>query len=168
MGRSQCIVLRFMRYPEHFTVKLKKDGRRLGFRFEFPQGAKAEEVRVTQLMKEGALPMHNTEQVSRAKWHYVVLPDMRIEAANDVHGNASQIAEELKSCEEVTLRLRRAEHALLNSRHLQVRAQALAGFMGTGGHHSGSSSGESNPGSPHSPTTSNVAFAANTPSPAAG
>merc|ERR1712039_310048 len=109
-----------------------------------------------------------TEQVSRAKWHYVVLLDMRIEAANDVHGNASQIAEELKSCEEVTLRLRRAEHALLNSRHLQVRAQALAGFMGA---HAGSSSGESNPGSPHSPhspTTSNVAFAANTPSPAAG
>merc|ERR1712087_12145 len=125
---------------------LKKDGKRLGFRFEFPQGAKAEEV-------------------SRAKWHYVVLPDMRIEAANDVHGNASQIAEELKACEEVTLRLRRAEHALLNSRHLQVRAQALAGFMGA---HAGSSSGESNPGSPHSPTTSNVAFAANTPSPAAG
>lgn len=163
--RSQSIVLRFMRYPERFAVTLKKDGRRLGFRFEFPQGAKAEEVRVTQLMTEGALPFHNAEQVSRARWHYVVLPDMRIEAANDVYGNASQIAEELKSCEEVTLRLRRAEHALLNSRHLQVRAQAIAGFMGGGGG-GGGSSGESNPNSPTH--VNNATFAASTPSPTAG
>lgn len=109
--RSSKIVVKFLRYPEQFTVKLKKDGRRLGFRFERPPpGAVCEDVRMTEVLLEGALPDYNKEQVKAGKWHLVVLPDMRIMAANSVSGDGAEIAEELKLCEEVTLIIQRAEH----------------------------------------------------------
>lgn len=107
--RSQKISVQFMRYPQRFMVRLVKDGRRLGFRFECPQNSHKEDVRITEVSMDGALMLHNMQQVSLHQWQYVVLPGMRIEASNNVSGDALQITEELKNCNVVTLRIRRVE-----------------------------------------------------------
>jgi len=107
--RSTKICAEIMRYPEVFAVTLRREGRRLGFRIEYSQDSDMAEVRISQLT-EGALPVHNAEQVRAGMWHYVVLPDMRIQAANGASGRAALIAEELKRCEIVTLIVNRAEN----------------------------------------------------------
>jgi len=108
--KSPLILIKFVRYPEVFSLTLKKGDRRLGFRFERPpEGAKSEEVRFTEILAEGALPDYNREQVAAGRFQFVVLPDMRIIKANGLSGDGSEIAEELKRCSEVTLLVRRAE-----------------------------------------------------------
>merc|ERR1712187_587397 len=99
-----------MRYPQRFTVPLAKNGRKFGFRFERPQHSNKEDVRITEVSTDGALFLHNTQQVSLGRWQYVILPGMRILAANNVSGDALQITEELKRCNVVTLHVRRVGH----------------------------------------------------------
>lgn len=106
------IFLQMMRFPERFIVALSKEnGVKLGFRFERPQGNFAEEVRITEVMEEGAMMAYNKTQVNLGRYAFVVLADMRIDRVNDVWGDAELIAAELKSATNVELYIRRAEHA---------------------------------------------------------
>jgi len=127
--RSRRIVLQFARYPDRFRVALKKNGRRLGFRFERPTSQHLQELRISEVLPEGALPDHNTEQGSLGLWHYCVLPDMRIEATNGISGDAWEMAEELKRCETVELQIRRAEALLLTQQQVRARLNLLTAFQ---------------------------------------
>merc|ERR1711972_1152286 len=103
-----------MRYPQRFAVPLVKGGRRFGFRFERPQHSNNGDVRITEVSVDGALLLHNIQQISLGQWQYVVLPGMRIEATNNVSGDAMRITEELKRCDAVTLHVRRVEqHSIM-------------------------------------------------------
>eukprot|EP00747_Dinoflagellata_sp_TGD_P076099 gnl/TRDRNA2_/TRDRNA2_159012_c0_seq1.p1 gnl/TRDRNA2_/TRDRNA2_159012_c0~~gnl/TRDRNA2_/TRDRNA2_159012_c0_seq1.p1 ORF type:complete len:984 (-),score=259.79 gnl/TRDRNA2_/TRDRNA2_159012_c0_seq1:7-2958(-) len=148
--RTRKICLKFCRYPERFRLTLSKEGgRRLGFRFERPQNASVPELRISEVLREGALLDHNRHQISIGCWHYCVLPDMRIESANDVSGDAGDIAEELRRCVNVTLQVRRAELVQAQKQKVQARLLALraladtAGRMAVGG--TGSGDGQKTP-----------------------
>jgi len=125
--RSRRITLRFMRYPEHFTVNLRKNGRKLGFRI---QPASLQDLRVTEVLPVGAMMAYNMEQTDGGHWHRVVLPDMCIEKANAIQGDASAIAEELKGCSEVRMRVRRNEHVFFSPQQVRQRLRMLAAFNG--------------------------------------
>lgn len=130
------VVMRMMRYPERFIVILTKTGpdKRLGFRFERPQkGGHLQEVRISEVMEEGLLADHNKHQVALGNWHYVVLPDMRVEAANRATGDALRIAEELKRSPQVTLTIRRAEQAMLSQQQVRARLSLLTGRLDANG-----------------------------------
>lgn len=124
------IHIKLCRYPERFIVALSKEEgqRRLGFRFEKPTGQHLQELRISEVLKEGALPDFNARQGELGLWHFAVLPDMRIEKANDVMGDACEMAEELKRCENVTLQIRRAESVSLTRQQVRARLQTLASF----------------------------------------
>jgi len=126
--RSPRIHIKLCRYPERFAISLSKEqgAVRLGFRFERPTGQSGQELRISEILKEGALPAHNKRQGALGHWHYAVLPDMRIEAANDVKGDAWEMAEELKRCDHVVLQVRRAEAVLLTQQQVRARLQFLS------------------------------------------
>lgn len=116
---SDMVVMKMMRYPERFIVILSRDtpGTRLGIRFERPaQSCQRGQLRIVEIIEAGLLADHNKLQVDLRNWHYVVLPDMLVETANDVTGDATAIAEELKrNRKRVVLTIRRAEHAMFLS-----------------------------------------------------
>merc|ERR1711957_152584 len=110
------VKLRVVRYPEQFTVELQKNGGILGFKFECPQSPSnrssgRNEVRISQVLTEGALHNYNKEQASLGRWHYVVLPNMRIVSVNGARGDIMQIKEELKANDTVVIQVRRCEQS---------------------------------------------------------
>jgi len=125
--RKPKVHIKFQRYPERFTVNLKKNGQRLGFRFERPaQGMQSEEIRIIEVLPHGALPDYNKQQVDDGHFELAVLPDMRIASANSVKGDATEIAEELKRSDEVKLEIRRAEHVLQTQNQVRTKMRMLA------------------------------------------
>jgi len=127
--REPRIHIKLCRYPERFTVTLSKaDNVRLGFRFERPTSQHLQELRISEVLKEGALPDHNAQQGALGHWHYAVLPDMRIQMANGIKGDAWAMAEELKRCETVSMQIRRAEAVLLTQQQVRARLNFLASF----------------------------------------
>lgn len=121
---ANMVTMKMMRYPERFSLMLNMNnpGDRLGFRFERPaRGCQRSEVLITEILEDGLIAKHNRSQVALGKWHYVVMPMMLIEAANDAVGNACVIADELRRKKpQVVLSIWRAEHAMLLSK--QTRA----------------------------------------------
>jgi len=71
---------------------------------------------------------YNKMQVLARRWHRAVLPDMIVEAANDLSGDANTLAEELKKCSDVVLRLRRNEFAVERQHQWQQRLRAVHAF----------------------------------------
>lgn len=145
--RRERMVIQFCRYPERFRISLKKDGRRLGFRFERPTNQHLQELRISEVLNEGALPDHNSESAGLGLWHYCVLPDMRIEATNGITGDAWEMAEELKRCESVTIQIRRAEALLLTQQQVRQRLNLLAAFHNSMGNNTDNEDQASSPGS---------------------
>merc|ERR1711972_879629 len=96
-------------------------------------------VRIIEVLSQGALPSYNKEQVDTGHWQNAVLPDMRIVVANNIKGDAGEIAEELKRCEEVTLQIRRAEQILQTQAAVRTKMRMLAKLTsGLGGSQSSS------------------------------
>jgi len=116
---SDMVVLKMVRYPERFIVILCKEAPadRLGIRFERPaQNCHRRHLRIVEILEGGLVADHNKLQVALENWHYVVMPDMLVETANEASGDASAIANELKLIRSrVVLTIRRAEHAMLLS-----------------------------------------------------
>jgi len=106
--KSSRILLRIVRYPERFEAKLRRDtGVPLGVRVQ--SCSEGKELLVIEVCREGALPSYNKDQSFRGRWHKVILPDMVIEAANNVSGDSRAMASELARHEEISLRIRRSE-----------------------------------------------------------
>jgi len=103
-----------VRYPDIFKITLKKNGGHLGFIFECPQNSNGREVQISEVTSQGALSNYNAHQMYLGKWHFVVLPEMRIDSVNDVAGDAHGITEELKRSDTVTLRIRRCEQVIIS------------------------------------------------------
>mmetsp|Transcript_70988 Transcript_70988/g.125535 ORF Transcript_70988/g.125535 Transcript_70988/m.125535 type:complete len:677 (+) Transcript_70988:74-2104(+) len=125
------IMLQMMRFPERFIVTLSKEyGGKLGFKFERPQNVHSEEVRVTEVLEEGCLMSYNVHQVKAGRYAYIVLPDMRIDRANDCWGDAQAISNELKEATIVDLHIRRCETSLLTQAQVRVKvvSNAAAAF----------------------------------------
>mmetsp|Transcript_31252 Transcript_31252/g.58694 ORF Transcript_31252/g.58694 Transcript_31252/m.58694 type:complete len:562 (-) Transcript_31252:222-1907(-) len=111
--QERRVFLQLVRFPDRFVVGLSKEsGIKLGFRFERPQGTFAEEVRITEVLDDGALMAYNRHQVELERYAFVVLPEMRIDRVNDVWGDAELIANELKFASVVDLHIRRADDFL--------------------------------------------------------
>lgn len=131
---ADTVVMKMLRYPERFSVMLSISGpaERLGFRFERPaKGSQRSEVLITEIMEDGLIAVHNRKQVAAGKWHYVVMPMMLIEKANDAMGNACLIADELRrKTPQVLLSIWRAEQAILLSK--QARATNVKGAIQSG------------------------------------
>jgi len=108
--REMTVQMLVIRLPERFTVKLSKDGGRLGLCFERPssQSMAVAELRISEVMKAGALPEYNRKQASLGRHQYCVLPEMRIEAVNGESRNINEMVDRLKGSAEVELRIRRA------------------------------------------------------------
>jgi len=148
--REPKIVIKFQRYPERFSIHLKKDGRRLGFRFERPPtGIHMKEVRLTEVLAEGALPDNNRAEVEAKRWDRVALPDMLIVAANGITGDANAIAEELKRCEEVTIEFVRHDMTLQAALQAKHKIRMMAKMLpGGGGSMPAGASSNASPSSP--------------------
>eukprot|EP00927_Polykrikos_kofoidii_P085391 TRINITY_DN9288_c0_g1_i1.p1 TRINITY_DN9288_c0_g1~~TRINITY_DN9288_c0_g1_i1.p1 ORF type:complete len:984 (-),score=183.07 TRINITY_DN9288_c0_g1_i1:368-3229(-) len=124
--KTRRIHMHLCRYPEHFSVTLKKEQRRmLGFKFERPGHGQFQELRISEVLRDGLLADYNAQQTALGRYHAVVLPDMRIEAANDVRGDAHRISDALKASEIVDLEVRRAEGALFSQQQVRARLQGL-------------------------------------------
>ena len=67
------------------------------------------ELRVSEILKVGALPSHNRTEAARDRYQFCVLPEMRIEAVNGISGNVSEMVEAMKTCEHVELHIRRED-----------------------------------------------------------
>jgi len=129
--RTASCTCRILRYPEVFHTELVKraDARKLGFKFEKPANAALVELKVTEVAKAGLLDEVNRQHMINHCHHKVVLPGMRIEAANEVEGDCFKIAEELRKCETVVLRIRRAG-ATTSALSKVGKAMALRSAMG--------------------------------------
>jgi hypothetical protein len=106
---SEC-TLKVLRLPETFYIVLDKNPeRKFGFKFEKPAVKALHELRVTEIAKDGLMDQANRQNMKKGLHHKVVLPGMRIEAADEVEGDCFKIAEALRKCNEpVKLRIRRA------------------------------------------------------------
>eukprot|EP00928_Gymnodinium_smaydae_P091205 TRINITY_DN74916_c0_g1_i1.p1 TRINITY_DN74916_c0_g1~~TRINITY_DN74916_c0_g1_i1.p1 ORF type:complete len:468 (-),score=131.91 TRINITY_DN74916_c0_g1_i1:122-1525(-) len=141
LSTAETIVLEIVRYPDYIEITMDKrpEKSKLGFRFEKPTNSSAEEVKITEVAKDGLLDEANQKLVSEGLWHKVVMPGMRIERVNEVSGDAAKIAEALRKCPmgPVVLHLRRAEGAARTQETMQraVGKIKLAGLAkkGTGG-----------------------------------
>lgn len=122
--RTRRVVLRCARYPERFQITLRKDGNKLGLRFESPKAGQFKEIVISEVAGGGAVALHNKAQVAAGRWDLCILPGMSVETANNATGDAAAIAEQLRSSEEVVLLMNRDEHAAITQAHaFQRRAQ---------------------------------------------
>lgn len=105
--RSASITCKVLRPPEIFNTELVKSGqqRKLGFKFEKP--ANSEVLRITEIVKDGLLDEVNRTHMKNNCHHLVILPGMRIEAANEVAQDCSRILEMIKRNDTVQLQIRR-------------------------------------------------------------
>merc|ERR1712139_594951 len=111
--REEEITLTMRRYPSVFQLKLTKSEAfpRLGLKFErpSPQNPNADQIlylRVTEVSPGGLIEESNRRNVAAGLPQFAVIPGMLIEAVNDAKGNADALAEELRQCSTVSLRLR--------------------------------------------------------------
>lgn len=109
--QDAVVRLSLVRFPPVFEVELQKRPgvEKLGFKFERPSNLRLSELRVTEVLAEGLLSEWNRRQAAAGRFHLVVTREMRLEAANDVEGDAAGLAEELRSCSAVRLRIRRID-----------------------------------------------------------
>lgn len=128
------IKMQVIRYPERFLIQLHKDfeSDRLGFRFAQPakidEGA-AKNVRIVKLLETGLVAEHNKHQVMMGNWHYVVMPNMFIEAVNGIEDDAEAIVEELKSAQTFVMTLRRAENLPPTPQQVKAGLQVVGKFL---------------------------------------
>merc|ERR1712217_586085 len=120
--RTRRVVLRCARYPPRFQVSLKKDGQKLGLRFESPKPGQSKSIFISEVTSGGTVALHNKAQVSARRWDLCVLPGMIVEAANNVSGDGGAIAEQLRTCEEVVLLIYREELAVTPAYGFQRRS----------------------------------------------
>merc|ERR1712039_1011957 len=110
--RKPSVRMQIVRYPEVFHIELTKrpELSKYGFKFEKPSNARLPELRITDMSDSGLLEEGNRHHISQGLFHLVVVPGMRIVAANSVEGDAAAIAQELRSNDAgVRLRVRRCE-----------------------------------------------------------
>lgn len=107
--KAPTIKMRMVRYPDFFYAELlRTEGRKLGFKFK-SDSPLLPGLRVSEILPGGQMEEINRERMVAGNFHLVVLPGMRIEAANGAELNAAAIAEELRRATVVLLRFRRNE-----------------------------------------------------------
>eukprot|EP00929_Paragymnodinium_shiwhaense_P044438 TRINITY_DN22803_c0_g1_i1.p1 TRINITY_DN22803_c0_g1~~TRINITY_DN22803_c0_g1_i1.p1 ORF type:complete len:2383 (-),score=814.98 TRINITY_DN22803_c0_g1_i1:309-6590(-) len=109
---EMLLSMRIVRYPKFFFVDLHKPGKaKLGFKFgkhtDLDRNVPA--LRITEIAAGGGgmLAAANERFIQEGNFHHVVVPGMWIEAANEVHGDPAFIAEEVRRCRNLRLRIRR-------------------------------------------------------------
>jgi len=128
--RKPSVKMKVMQYPENFTIDIEKrpGARKLGFKFEKPANDKLRELKITEVTKDGLLDEANRRRMAEGHHHLCALSGMRIEAANDVSGDGTQIAEELRRCDKVTLKIRRAAAVAQAKLKVQNQIRLLNAF----------------------------------------
>merc|ERR1719188_549685 len=89
-----------------FSLTLTKGKQKLGFRFERPNAEIM--LKLTTLVREGAMMSYNKQVISESRYHLVVLPGMFIESVNDIRSDAQAMVEELRTAEDVCLMITRS------------------------------------------------------------
>jgi len=112
--KENLIALKIRRYPSVFTIELTKTetNSKLGFKFERPSLTNPNVettaiLRITEVIAGGLLDENNKANFAAGLPHFVVTAGMYIEAANDVDSNADSMADELRLCTNVRIRIRR-------------------------------------------------------------
>lgn len=108
--RDAAVQIRVLRYPERFEINLvKRDGKRkLGFKFK-PDGHAQVCLRVTEVSAGGLLDEANRKHIADGLFHLVVVPGMRIQAANGAQGSAAAVADQLRLSDAVRMTLARED-----------------------------------------------------------
>jgi len=104
--------LRFARSPSHFTIVVgKKDNCALGFHCGKRRTLEGSaELLIEEVHPWGALAAHNSTMVATCAWDSVVLPSMCLVAVNNIEDDWDSMIRELKSPDEVTLRICRVHN----------------------------------------------------------
>jgi len=105
-----CVKMKIVRYPDRFKVRIEKAGRKLGFSHSSHK-PKNQELRITEVAASGLMAEYNIEKANAGRWGGIVMPDMIIEQVNDVKGEASKLATELRTCQAADMVIRRPELA---------------------------------------------------------
>eukprot|EP00929_Paragymnodinium_shiwhaense_P013840 TRINITY_DN121688_c0_g1_i1.p1 TRINITY_DN121688_c0_g1~~TRINITY_DN121688_c0_g1_i1.p1 ORF type:complete len:1054 (+),score=242.67 TRINITY_DN121688_c0_g1_i1:219-3380(+) len=114
----QMSVLLVARYPPRFTVHLQRQGRALGVKYRKGPDAMQDivsgdtELVITDLLKDGALGVHNAQHAAAGNWDQVVLKGFIITAVNGVSGDILEMTRQLREMDDVVLKLRRPEPVL--------------------------------------------------------
>lgn len=112
---ENCIEITVCRFPGIFNVDLVKTEAqpRLGFKFERPVGQTLKDstmstvVRVTEVTPGGLLDESNKKYAAAGQPQFIVIAGMFIQAVNTVEGDVDKIADELRGCTKVHLRVLR-------------------------------------------------------------
>lgn len=122
------VTMTVARYPNIFDIDLQKNAgaRKLGFKFEKPRADK-ELLKITEVSAVGLLEGFNQQNLAAGRCHFVVTAGMHIEVANGVSGDSSKIAEELRQCEAVRLRIHRYDNVEKRRKLLQ-KLSAIQNF----------------------------------------
>jgi len=133
--------LKIVRYPEFFFADLKRGlsggGVELppnvfiGILYEKSSSGSGE-LKITKVAPEGLMDRWNKRQIAKGLYQFVVMAGMRIEAVNDVDGDAELIEQELKSGSARRLRIRRAEVSTRARSKLVSKFNVLKSLTGFG------------------------------------
>lgn len=128
--RKPSVKMKCMDLPENFTIDIAKrpGARKLGFKFEKPANDRLKELKITEVTKDGLLDEANRRLMAEGHHHLCALSGMRIEAANGVSGDGTLIAEELRKCDKVTLKIRRAAAASTAKLKVQDKIKLMNAF----------------------------------------
>lgn len=114
LRKNQSVALRFVRYPQMFAVELRADAagpKPIGLRIERTSGPAAE-LRIEEVLSDGAMEQFNLAQIRLGRFHLVVLPGMFIRRANQVQGDAASMEDIVTGATPATLFIRRGDQMI--------------------------------------------------------
>lgn len=114
LRKNQSVALRFVRYPQMFAVELRADAggpKPIGLRIERTSGPAAE-LRIEEVLSDGAMEQFNLAQIRLGRFHLVVLPGMFIRRANQVQGDADSMEAIVTGATPATLFIRRGDQMI--------------------------------------------------------
>eukprot|EP00434_Breviolum_minutum_P034635 symbB.v1.2.030663.t1/scaffold3482.1/size55780/1 len=101
-----------------FAVELRADNsgpKAIGLRVERTGGAAAE-LRIEEVLSDGALELFNSAQIRLGRFHLVVLPGMFIRRANQAQGDAESMERIVTGATPATLLIRRGDQMIRRAR----------------------------------------------------
>lgn len=111
---GSALKIKMCRYPPTFDVELKKTEacNRVGMKFcksdnDSPGSTTKGLLKITEIADDGCMGEYNEAKFSKGEPQFIVAPGMHIEAVNDIMDDPTAMANALRQCPSVCMRIRR-------------------------------------------------------------